>query len=42
MRSYARLTYNQVQKLYEDKEGSSMDPLRETIILPLYKAYECL
>jgi ribonuclease R len=41
MRSYARLTYNQVQKLYEDK-GESSASLRETIVLPLYKAYECL
>jgi ribonuclease R len=42
MRSRARLTYNQVQQTLEGKEDSITGPIKETVILPLYGAYQSL
>ncbi|MGE0108994.1 MAG: ribonuclease R [Bdellovibrionales bacterium] len=42
MRSQARLTYEQVQAAYDGKANATTKPLMETVIKPLYAAYECL
>lgn len=42
MRSRARLTYNQVQKAIEGEGDAVTAPLKESVILPLYGAYQSL
>lgn len=42
MRSRARLTYEQVQAAHNGVQDSITDPLTETVIAPLYGAYEAL
>jgi ribonuclease R len=42
MRSAARLTYTQVQEAREGRPDNATGPLRETVIDPLYGAYEAL
>ena len=42
MRSAARLTYEQVQDAREGRQDDTTGPLLDTVIAPLYKAYEVL
>ena len=42
MRSAARLTYTQVQEAREGRPDDDTDPLTDTVIAPLYGAYEAL
>ncbi len=42
MRSTARLTYEQVQTAREGEPDQQTQPLFESVIAPLYGAYECL
>jgi ribonuclease R len=42
MRSAARLTYDQVQAARDGAPGDPAGPLRESVIAPLYAAYEAL
>lgn len=42
MRSAARLTYRQVQAARDGQADDSTGPLRETVIAPLYGAYDAL
>ncbi len=42
MKSHARLTYTQVQKAMDGHPNATTKPLLDTVIKPLYGAYECL
>ena len=42
MRSAARLTYDQVQRAHDGAPDEPAGPLRETVIAPLYAAYEAV
>ncbi|MHA1599649.1 MAG: ribonuclease R [Alphaproteobacteria bacterium] len=42
MRSAARLTYEQVQAAHDGHPDTLTEPLRETVLAPLYGAYEAL
>lgn len=42
MKSHARLTYEQVQAAKDGQPDTATKPLVETVIKPLYAAYDCL
>lgn len=42
MKSKARLTYEQVQAAYDGKPDATTAPLFDSVIKPLYGAYQCL
>lgn len=42
MKSKARLTYEQVQAAYDGKPDATTAPLIDSVIKPLYGAYQCL
>jgi ribonuclease R len=42
MRSAARLTYDQVQRAHDDASEEPAGPLRDSVIAPLYAAYDAL
>lgn len=42
MKSHARLTYNQVQQVFDGQPDNDTAPFIDSVLMPLYKAYEIL